>query len=328
MKKLFEILCVVVLVISLAACGEQTKYKEAKQYYDNGEFQTALNLFEELGNYKDCPALMQSCQYELQTDRSFVREMGKGLAERWNAVKTPGQVQNETEYPDMELAHLLEFKSAVFEDEQLQQLASDYIEALEREKEAVRYYNSDASKYYEMQAAAKSKRYIVISELYYNYGLPIEEKHQDILQQVLDDAIGYREQEEMRQEQEEMRRTIKECLEKNLSIQINVEGLDYGRYEYPLTMSFFNDTPYDLELYFEVHHYDAEGYQTDEWTNFSFEAKSGEKTRQEKHFARINSKTEELLEGTVKIQSVDVTCSEFLGEEMPIEPIECVIPTV
>ena len=320
MKKLFEILCVVVLVISLAACGEETKYKEAKQYYDNGEFQTALNLFEELGNYKDCPALMQSCQYELQTDRSFVREMGKGLAERWNAVKTPGQVQNETEYPDMELAHLLEFKSAVFEDEQLEQLASDYIEALEREKEAVRYYNSDASKYYEMQAAAKSKRYIVISELYYNYGLPIEEKHQDILQQVLDDAIGYR-------EQEEMRRTIKECLEKNLSIQINVEGLDYGRYEYPLTMSFFNDTPYDLELYFEVHHYDAEGYQTDEWTNFSFEAKSGEKTRQEKHFARINSKTEELLEGTVKIQSVVVHCSEF-HEEMPIEPIECVIPTV
>ena len=320
MKKLFEILCVVVLVISLAACGEQTKYKEAKQYYDNGEFQTALNLFEELGNYKDCPALMQSCQYELQTDRSFVREMGKGLAERWNAVKTPGQVQNETEYPDMELAHLLEFKSAVVEDEQLEQLASDYIEALEREKEAVRYYNSDASKYYEMQAAAKSKRYIVISELYYNYGLPIEEKHQDILQQVLDDAIGYR-------EQEEMRRTIKECLEKNLSIQINVEGLDYGRYEYPLTMSFFNDTPYDLELYFEVHHYDAEGYQTDEWTNFSFEAKSGEKTRQEKHFARINSKTEELLEGTVKIQSVVVHCSEF-HEEMPIEPIECVIPTV
>ena len=320
MKKLFEILCVVVLVISLAACGEETKYKEDKQYYDNGEFQTALNLFEELGNYKDCPALMQSCQYELQTDRSFVREMGKGLAERWNAVKTPGQVQNETEYPDMELAHLLEFKSAVFEDEQLEQLASDYIEALEREKEAVRYYNSDASKYYEMQAAAKSKRYIVISELYYNYGLPIEEKHQDILQQVLDDAIGYR-------EQEEMRRTIKECLEKNLSIQINVEGLDYGRYEYPLTMSFFNDTPYDLELYFEVHHYDAEGYQTDEWTNFSFEAKSGEKTRQEKHFARINSKTEELLEGTVKIQSVVVHCSEF-HEEMPIEPIECVIPTV
>ena len=320
MKKLFEILCVVVLVISLAACGEETKYKEAKQYYDNGEFQTALNLFEELGNYKDCPALMQSCQYELQTDRSFVREMGKGLAERWNAVKTPGQVQNETEYPDMELAHLLEFKSAVFEDEQLEHLASDYIEALEREKEAVRYYNSDASKYYEMQAAAKSKRYIVISELYYNYGLPIEEKHQDILQQVLDDAIGYR-------EQEEMRRTIKECLEKNLSIQINVEGLDYGRYEYPLTMSFFNDTPYDLELYFEVHHYDAEGYQTDEWTNFSFEAKSGEKTRQEKHFARINSKTEELLEGTVKIQSVVVHCSEF-HEEMPIEPIECVIPTV
>ena len=68
MKNFIQIKCIsaaamaVFLCISLTACNS-TKYQEASQHYENGNYTAALEIYEELGEYEDSAEKAVMCKY-------------------------------------------------------------------------------------------------------------------------------------------------------------------------------------------------------------------------------------------------------------------------
>ena len=64
MKKILALLLTLALALSLCACSP-LDYKKACKLFDQGEYEKALALFEELGDYEDSAAQALGCRYEL-----------------------------------------------------------------------------------------------------------------------------------------------------------------------------------------------------------------------------------------------------------------------
>lgn len=63
MKKFGVLLLVLVMVFALCGC-KSSDYKEAKNLYDNGDYVSARNIFEELNGYKDSEEMIVNCKVE------------------------------------------------------------------------------------------------------------------------------------------------------------------------------------------------------------------------------------------------------------------------
>ena len=66
MKKLICLLLAMVMVMALAACGDENKepYEEAVAAYNNGYYEEAANKLAALGDYKDAASLLASIKAE------------------------------------------------------------------------------------------------------------------------------------------------------------------------------------------------------------------------------------------------------------------------
>ena len=62
MKKICVFLLIVLMIISLTAC-KSDDYKEAMQLYVNNEYDAALVIFTELGDYEDSMNMVTRCRY-------------------------------------------------------------------------------------------------------------------------------------------------------------------------------------------------------------------------------------------------------------------------
>ncbi len=67
MKKLFCVACVLVLCLSLAGCNS-SQYKDATSLYEAGEYEDAMALFQELGDYEDSAKMVKHCKYDRATE--------------------------------------------------------------------------------------------------------------------------------------------------------------------------------------------------------------------------------------------------------------------
>lgn len=66
MKQLITLALVVILLLSLTACGskeERTTYNEALELYEAGKYTSALKLFEEIPDYKKSDDYANDCRY-------------------------------------------------------------------------------------------------------------------------------------------------------------------------------------------------------------------------------------------------------------------------
>lgn len=61
MKKIIAVLIVLVMILSLAGC-DSSKYKEAMQMYERGEYAEAKEIFLELGDYEDSASMVKQCE--------------------------------------------------------------------------------------------------------------------------------------------------------------------------------------------------------------------------------------------------------------------------
>lgn len=281
-KKKVAIL-VVVLVLIAAVGGvagwlltaDSRTYKDAVAAYDSEDFQTAANLFESLGNYKDSESRYQSCQYELTTDRRFLRTMAKGLEER---SKTADEISGDTVSMQKmilaELANLKEFKNVVFEDEHLQQDATDYIQALEDSVDALAYESSDYGKYSTMWDQCYAQRSKIIVDLYTNYALPVSDDYADVI-------LAFSNKAKAAQAAEDEKNALIDVLQNHMTLEVADKEEGYGFYTLKAYVCVENNTDYTIKsLYVPVRYYNSDGSKTTSYFSAVMDAGPGKTVRE------------------------------------------------
>lgn len=301
MKKVFKNIVagtlLLSLVFTLSGCGEKKKYDEAMDLYNSGDFRAAANIFEELGTYEDSATMLQSCEYELTVDRQFIWALSQGLHKRWILVDgktseaktvmvdgnelTVGDTYSQEVCITAELEGLVEFKTATFNDSELQEKALEYIAALEEGIEAEKYVNTDALKYSDMRNEVYMKRAVLISDFYNNYGMKVSEGDMTDLKEFLDaaEAIKAEQQKEAEelQAQQQKEEELKALLANNFKYTVELVSEAYGYYYYDIKYEFANDSTYTIEgLYVEFNYFNSDGAKTDDYTNVYEDIQAGE----------------------------------------------------
>lgn len=319
-KKKIAIL-VVVLVLIAAVGGvagwlltaDSRTYKDAVAAYDSEDFQTAANLFESLGNYKDSESRYQSCQYELTTDRRFLRTMAKGLEERRaTADEISGDTVSMQKMILAELANLKEFKNVAFEDEHLQQDAADYIQALENSVDALAYQSSDIVKYETMWDECYIQRSKVIVDLYTNYALPVSDDYEDAILEFSNKAKAA-------QAAEDEKNALIDVLKNHMTVEVTNVEYDGFMATYETDVYIDNIADFDIDnFYFEVDLYSGDGSKTNEYTNELITSVRAGKTEK----AHLEIFTEDYdPAATIRIDYSSITCivGDHHYEKLPIE---------
>lgn len=73
MKKIFALLLMLMLALSLTAC-DSSNYKEAMDLFNSEKYSDAVTVFEELGDYEDSAQMVQKCKYEIALDFLEIEE--------------------------------------------------------------------------------------------------------------------------------------------------------------------------------------------------------------------------------------------------------------
>ena len=62
-KRILAILLVGLSIFALTGCGEEEKYEKALEAYNSGDYDEAVTMFEELGDYEDAKVYLVKGQY-------------------------------------------------------------------------------------------------------------------------------------------------------------------------------------------------------------------------------------------------------------------------
>lgn len=309
LKKVVSVTLLLSLVFTLSGCGEKKKYDEAMSLYNSGDFRAAANIFEELGTYEDSETMLQSCEYELTVDRQFIWALSQGIHEGFTlATKnvqeaetvtvdgkelTVGNDYPEETYYEAELDGLVEFKTATFENQELQEKALKYIAALEEGIEAQKYVDVDYSKYTEMTNEVYAVRATLLSDFYNNYDMKVSDIDMDSLQSFFDSADAI-------QEQQDKDNEIKELFINNFKYTAELVENEFGYYNYDVKYEFANDSSYSIEdLYVEFYYFNSDGSKTDDSCGFLEDVQPGKTLMGESPLYLTSSDT--YPTGTVKI---------------------------
>ena len=70
MKRVLSLLLVLVMMLALCACNSNNKvYKEAKAAFDSGDYEKAITLLEQLGQYEDSESLLNEAKSSLMLSK-------------------------------------------------------------------------------------------------------------------------------------------------------------------------------------------------------------------------------------------------------------------
>lgn len=142
-------------------------------------------------------------------DKKFVTDMSLGLQERWKLSDADEQKEgyddiyvDSKEYQDMmlryigaELDKIEKYSEEKFEDKKLQEMALKYINLLQKHKEICSYMTVDYERYEEEFAPVYDERSKVIKTMVDNYGMTVDEKYQDTLNDFITNSQLVTEQE-------------------------------------------------------------------------------------------------------------------------------------
>lgn len=67
-KKFIIIIAVLLISLSLAGCGEKSNYNKAMDYFNSGDYDNALPIFIELGEYENAPSMVHECRWNILYD--------------------------------------------------------------------------------------------------------------------------------------------------------------------------------------------------------------------------------------------------------------------
>lgn len=163
----------IALIVSLAAC-DSSDYKKAEELYNEGQYNEALYLFKNLGDYEDSQEKVLSCTYfianslfkdaQYEKAASFYEQLGdykqsreqlsiceKEVGMRTNAdydflealeksILSRMAHSNTTDYSTLvntEFAYLSQFEGAKFYDKSLADFSQLYLQGLQEQKDAL-----------------------------------------------------------------------------------------------------------------------------------------------------------------------------------------------
>lgn len=158
-----------------------------------------------------------------------------------------------------------------FEDERLQQIANEYIDALNLSLDALKYVTADYFTFDAKWAEAYETRTILMTELLTNYDVKVDASNERTAEAFYTDA-------EVFEEKNELEDQLRGCLGK-MSFKVIEDSYGWKTYEGYFT----NETTYTLKnLQIEVLFYDADGVIIER--NYAFGAdvlEPGQKARYE-----------------------------------------------
>lgn len=231
-------------------------YQLALIDYKNEKFQNALDRFNSIKDYKDSADKIKDCEYQLSPDGSFIRELGKGLDERWaqsdkdDAGKRPSLSEGAkcANYCDIELKHVEQFENQTFNDATLGTEAKSYIETLRKAKESTQYETIDYAKFMTDWTTQYTERSMLIQKFVQNNGLKVSAKYQNYLNELTTSGTGANAQ-----------KAAKDSIQKMVDgFKITMSTDEFGSKVYKMDMT--NTTQMTFETFsVEISLLDAEG---------------------------------------------------------------------
>ena len=179
-----------------------------------------------------------ACSGEAGNDSKFVKDMEKGLEARWDYIDSSTEEDEKTSLDNAvqkELDQIAKYKDLEFENPELGKLAKDYIESLEDQKDALKYYNNDDLAYIEKWDSAYDRRTEIIITMVDKFGLEIDEEE---LKEFKDNA-------QVIKEENNVSEKIDEQLHKSGFKEVSN---DYGWKKYEAVLE--NNTGNDLENFY------------------------------------------------------------------------------
>ena len=136
-----------------------------------------------------------SVEDEKKTDADFIVNLGKGLEARWTLTDSEeyssealekmslAEYQKaDTLFVNAELDAIGDLSEYEFEDQELKQLAETYMRGLELQKEGIQYRGTtEYTKQQQTWELGYNYRAVCMTDLYNEYGLTVDEKFQDVL---------------------------------------------------------------------------------------------------------------------------------------------------
>lgn len=185
------------------AKSDESYYLIAKSLCNEENYKEAEQIYLQLAEYKDSKELSEKCKYEQTVDGQFIRELSKGLVDRWDYSEEGYLKEFDKEFDDMESSEYMEylkkcvnyeldkvndFQAKEFLDEALGEKALRYIESLNNGLAAIDYYSMDNIKYNVLWNDVYSTRVLLIRDFVNNHGLVVDEAHQKTLDEFITNA--------------------------------------------------------------------------------------------------------------------------------------------
>lgn len=236
--------------------ASQCIYQLALIDYKDAKFQDALGRFQSIKDYKDAANKIKDCEYQLSPDGSFIRELEKGLEERWtqsdkdDAGKRPSLSEGAkyADYCDIELKHVEQFENKTFNDATLGAEAKSYVETIRKAKETTQYATIDYAKFITDWTTQYTERSMLIQKFVQNNGLKVSAKYQSYLNELTTSGTGANAQ-----------KAAKESIQKMVDgFKITTSTDEFGSKAYKMDMT--NTTQMTFETFsVEISLLDAEG---------------------------------------------------------------------
>lgn len=240
-------------------CQNAIDYATAMEMYQNEQYEEALKTFTDLGEYESAAEMVEKCEYEMSTDRQFIKSLAAGLMKRWDKLdenEAQGLADEDpelyAEYCDIETDALKDYRAATFNDAELGEKAKDYINSVASAKLATNYYTSNYIKFLVDWDDAYNRRASLIYDFVNDYGLTVDETYQEALKSMVDAGQAAKKSENVLKIVEEM------C--KGFTITAGYDS--WGLRSYKLNMKNTTDFTFDY-FYANVNALDANGVIVD-----------------------------------------------------------------
>ena len=260
-KKIIAIGAVIVVLVIACIAGyyimtaDARNYKAAVELYEDERFEEASEKFAALGDYEDCKEMVEKCKYELSVDGQYMRAMSKGLMNRWDKsdeYTKQGKGYEDpdifSEYCDIELAEIEPYYDKTFDNADLQDDVRTYIDYVRAAKEATKHYTVDYNTYYTQWTDVYAKRSMLLQKFIEDYGLKVDEKHQETVEDILVDASSAAEQQSVRENIQRMTE----------GFTIDTTEDEWGYKTYKMTMKNTTDRTFEY-FYADVNVLDGDG---------------------------------------------------------------------
>ncbi len=289
-SKIKLLLPLILIPLILTGCNS-TKYQDAVDKMDQGDYQAALEIFDDMPNYEDSSDKASECRYQLgieaiasedwelaieylsnldyedsadllekatrekgmseNADNEFLSALETSILDRIDSVSNENY-DNKT-IINTELVYVEEYKDATFFDENLKELAIKYIDGLNMQKEALGNENfSEVQIEWQRGIVA---RYEVLRDLYEQY---------DFLSDNTDFVAIYV---SACEDQENLLRAY-EALDNDIAEQMNSDSFQWYIAGNQIYWTLNNNTNYTYSTTFNITLYDANDVVLDEATDY------------------------------------------------------------